>query len=111
MRMYHTRLEDGIADAEDLGDAGEDPIDQASVFGRHCSIERWRRRASARTRQVIASATGTTRGQRQGSCRPVIAKSRSWPAVSTVFWVIAVEEGGFTGMRITIRSPVEIPPS
>src|SRR5690606_15844302 len=68
----------------------------ASRVTHHTRAIRFHRYRSARTRHIIASATGTTRGQIDGSWRPSTRISRSFPWMSTVRCGWETEEVGFT---------------
>ena len=59
---------------------------------------------------AIASTTGTTRGQIQGSCRPCTSIFVFFWSLSTVSCDFKIEEGGLIATVNSMGSPVEIPP-
>ena len=59
---------------------------------------------------TIASPIGTARMPTQGSWRPLVETSVSWPDVSTVWRGVRIDEVGLTAKRATIGCPVEMPP-
>ena len=62
------------------------------------------------TSAAMASATGTIRGQMQGSCRPPMEISRGAPLRSTVRCGCPLDAPGLTALRAALRPPVEITP-
>jgi len=79
----------------------------------HNRVQRFKSRASMRTKAVIASTTGTARIATHGSCLEPAGNSR----VTTSPWVVSVSCGFLildAGLKATLPvtgSPVEIPPS
>jgi len=58
----------------------------------------------------MASPTGTARMPTQGSWRPLVMMSVSWPLRSTVRRDDRIYDVGFTAKRATTGCPVEMPP-
>src|SRR5580698_1810349 len=66
---------------------------------------------SASTMATIASAIGTKRGKRHGSCRPLVRIVVGWPSSVTVCCSIGRLLVGLTAARRTSGIPLVMPPS
>src|SRR3989339_59950 len=65
---------------------------------------------SISTTATMASATGTARGHRHGSCLPDTAIFACFPLLSTVCCSFEIDDAGFIAMRQIMSSPLLIPP-
>src|SRR3990172_11396890 len=73
---------------------------------RSVRLVRSRRKWSASTRAIIASAIGTARMPTQGSWRPLVAILAGRPWTSIVSCSIGIDDGGLSAGGVTISAPL-----